>query len=826
MKQFAISLISDAIKGELQENCPESSSISFLVIDSRKVVQPEKSLFFAFVTKKNDGHKYIKELYKKGVRNFVVEKIPDEASNFPANFIVVKNTLEAIQILAAYHRSSFSIPVIGITGSNGKTTVKEWIDQLIGIDKKLVCNPKSYNSQIGVPLSVLEMTQEHEIAVFEAGISEPNEMNNLQAIIQPTIGIFTNIGQAHDENFLTRTQKIAEKLKLFSHVETLIYSIDHTDIHNIVSTNEVFSDVKKLTWGERQDADIQIKELEISGRDATYEVRYTALVFQVKIPFSDKASIENAFHAIALMLYLEYNPETIISRIATLTPIEMRLELKEGINNCTIINDSYSSDINSLIIALDFLEHQTQHAKKTLILSDILQSGRIDSELYEEIGQLLAKKGITYFIGIGESLSQNSDKFSMKKKFFLSTDEFLEKYPISKFNNETVLLKGARTFEFEKISRILQKRSHQTVLQIDLSALISNFNYFRSQLKPETKLMAMVKAFSYGSGSVEIANALQFNQADYLTVAYTDEGVDLRQAGITVPIMVMNPEEESFDNILRFDLEPDIYNFRSLDSLLQEIELYHSSLTKIPIHIELDTGMHRLGFMQSDLEKLVEILKQNPVLEVQSVFSHLVASEDSQSDFFTLKQIESFKSMVQYLKAHIDNPFLTHILNSSGISRFPQYQFDMVRLGIGLYGISSDEQTQKHLQNVGTLKTIISQIKTIESGDSVGYNRKWIAPKESVIGILPIGYADGLNRKLGNGIGKVWINGQFAPIVGSICMDMCMIDITNIDCKELDEVIIFGKEISVSDIAKSIDTIPYEILTSISHRVKRVYFQE
>jgi alanine racemase len=824
--QYTLSEIANIIKGECI-NC-KNQVINSLLIDSRKTISSENCLFFALVSKRNDGHNYISELYNKGFRNFVISSYPDDFGKYPeASFVYVKNTIKALQTLAANKRKRFNIPIIGITGSNGKTIVKEWLSQLMTEDYNLVKNPKSYNSQIGVPLSVWQIQAEHDFGIFEAGISEPDEMINLQQIIQPTIGVFTNIGHAHDENFIHRDQKIGEKLKLFTKVDTLIYCIDYLEIKERILKSEVFKSIPVFTWSKKYKADLAVNQIDKNSRKTYITAIYKEIEVSIEIPFTDDASIENAIHCCATLLHLGYNQEIISNRMKLLHPIAMRLELKEGINNCSIINDSYSSDFDSLNIAIDFLNQQKQHKKKTIILSDILQSGREENDLYSEISDLLQKKGISRIIGIGKAIKSQADKFKIEKSFYESTDSFIRDFLFSGFNKESILLKGARIFEFEKISNILQQKAHETILEINLNAIIHNLNFYRSTIQTETKIMAMVKAFSYGSGSYEIANALQFHNVDYLTVAYSDEGVELRKAGITLPIMVMNPDEQSIDSILKNNLEPEIYSLRIFQLLEKAIEQHITDENqKVKIHIKLDTGMHRLGFEINDLPELIHRIKKNPNIIVQSVFSHLAASDNNLYDVFTKKQISSFNEMSSFIISELGYNILRHILNSAGILRFPEAQYDMVRLGIGLYGISSIGYEQKDLQNVGTLKTVISQIKNIPENDTVGYGRAWIAAKNSKIAIIPIGYADGLNRKLGNGNGKVLINNRFAPIIGSICMDMCMVDISGIDANENDEVIIFGEKYSVNDIANDLQTIPYEVLTSISRRVKRIYFQE
>ncbi len=823
MKASEISSVIRPVEAFLRR--PEDP-ILHLLTDSRTLVSPHGTLFFAIPTKRNSGCRYIDGLYQAGVRQFVVPADCD--LDLPeANIWRVDDVLAALQRLAAHHRAQFSYPVVGITGSNGKTIVKDWIVQLLSPDRRLVSSPKSYNSQIGVPLSVWQMEAGHEMAVFEAGISETGEMARLQKIIQPTIGIFTNVGQAHDENFLTRQQKVAEKLQLFTHCEVLIYSTDHKDIHSVLSDIESFRHINRFTWGTSADNAVRLLSATVGDRSTTLSIAHADDTFSVVIPFVDRASQQNVMHCITLMLYLGYSPADITARCAKLTPVEMRLEMNEGINNCLLINDSYSLDLNSLSIALDFLQHEHQHFNKTLIISDFLQTGVPDSELYTQVAQLIAQRGITRLIGVGPALCHNKSCFAdVEALFYPSTEQMLHDCDFNRFQNEAILLKGARMFEFEKIAKLLQRKSHETIMEVNLDAMIHNLNFYRSRINPGTKLMAMVKASSYGAGKVEVASALQFNHVDYLTVAYADEGVELRRNGIHLPIMVMNPEEASFDDIVKYRLEPDIYSFRILELFSQRVRLYGE---RMAIHVEFDTGMHRLGFSGDDIPALAERLNAlKDVLQVRSIFSHLACSEDAAMDDFTRGQINRFRTWSDSLDAAIDHtePILHHILNSSGITRFPEAQMDMVRLGIGLYGVAPEPAVQAQLRQVSRLVTRISQIKAIPAGDSVGYNRRWIAERPSRIAIVPIGYADGLSRHLGYGHGRVSILGHEAPIIGSICMDMCFVDVTDIACAEGDPAVLFGEGDLLQRNADAAGTIPYEMLTAVSPRVKRVYFQE
>ena len=787
----------------------------------------QTSLFFAIKGDRRDGHEFIAGLYEAGVKNFVVNAAFN-TSPFPnANFLVVKEPLDALQLIAANHRMQFAFPVLAITGSNGKTIVKEWLYQLLREDFHIVRSPKSYNSQIGVPLSVWEMRENNNLAIFEAGISEPSEMHKLEAIIRPDTGIFTNIGSAHDENFDNIAQKTTEKLRLFAHCKNLIYCKDYLVINEQIAKADFLPEnIRYFTWSRRLKSDLQIGRVNKDNGETEIQGIFNNRFIDIRIPFTDDASIENAIHCWAYMLFAGIAPEVISERMMLLSPVAMRLEMKGGINNCSIINDSYNSDFGSLTIALDFLNQQKQHPKRTLILSDILQSGKDEKNLYKDVAELLQKKNISRLVGIGPAIGRQKDLFTGETHFYASTDDFLRDYHTGFFNNETILLKGARPFGFERIGKVLQQKAHETVLEINLNAVVHNLNYYRSRLKPETKLMVMVKAFSYGSGSFEMANVLQFHHAEYLAVAYADEGVELRKTGITLPIMVMNPEEQSFDSMIDFRLEPEIYNFRILQLFSEVAKRKLTPGDAFPVHLKLDTGMKRLGFDQDDINELVVRMRNHKHLKIASVFSHLAASDEAHHDGFTKQQVELFTKMANEIVRHFQYPVLRHILNSAGVIRFPEWQFDMVRLGIGLHGIAATIHEQKQLQFVSTLKTTISQIKTVKAGETIGYSRRGKLTRDSVIATVAIGYADGLNRKLGNGVGKMMVNGKYCPIVGSVCMDMTMLDITDVEAREGDEVIVFGSDYTIIDMARDLGTIPYEVLTSVSQRVKRIYFHE
>lgn len=816
--------IEKIIAANLISNDPDSIIIKDILIDSRRLISSKKTMFFALSSKKNDGHNYINELYNKGVRAFVVRNDFNTTKYDDASFFKVKNTIEALQSLTAYHRSQFQLPIIGITGSNGKTVIKEWLFQLMNFDRKIVRSPKSYNSQIGVPLSVWQLDKTHELGVFEAGISEPEEMEKLQRIILPEIGIFTNIGQAHDENFINTAQKTGEKLNLFKKVKTLIYNSDHKEVKGAIIRSGILENISTFSWGKDDSNDLIITKSEVLEDSTTIYGFYSDKEISIEIPMTDAASIENACHCWSTMILLGYSNEVISSRMKLLGPVAMRLELKEGVNNCTIINDAYNSDFNSFSIALNFLNQQNQHKNKVVILSDIMQSGQNSIDLYTNVADLLEKTNVSQFIGIGNDVSSQRDKFSDNSLFYNSTDEFINNYPFANFSNQTILLKGARTFEFERLSKILQQKAHETVLEINLDTLVNNLNYFKEKVKPGTKIMAMVKAFSYGTGSFEIANTLNFHNIDYLSVAYADEGIELRKAGINLPIMVMSPEEHAFDSMIRHQLEPEIFSFRTLDLLETAISKTALPQNKpVKIHVKIDTGMKRLGFAPDEVDEFIGRIKDNHLIYAQSVFSHLAGSDNPQLDDFTRNQIQIFNGIKEKFKVSIENEVLFHIANSAAAIRFPESHMDMIRPGIGLYGIMENNDK---LKEVLSLRSVISQIKTVKKGESVSYNRSWIAEKDTRIGIVSIGYADGILRSLGNGNSNLWISGKPAPIIGDICMDMCMVNLEGVDAQENDDVIVFNNEHSVNKLAKAANTIPYELLSRISRRVKRVYYHE
>jgi len=771
--------------------------IEHILFDSRKIYSPQSSLFFAIIGARRNGHQFIAEVYKKGVRSFVISQ-DVEANKFPeANFIKVEDSLKALQALAIEHRKNFNMPVIGITGSNGKTIVKEWLYQLLHQDYNIVRSPKSFNSQIGVPLSVWQMNEHHTLGIFEAGISKPGEMDKLEKIIQPTIGVLTNIAEAHSEGFGSLAQKEKEKRFLFRNA-----AIPDSVVINSVNKKQTSTAISAI---------------------------YKSFGYSIIIPFNDDASIQNAITCWQVLLHLGYDNKVIAERMKLLTPVNMRLELKKGVNHCSIINDSYSADISSLEIALNFLDQQSAAENKTVILSDFLQSAMTNKLLYSQIFKSLQNHGIKRLIGIGENIStffqSENNTEDMQVQLFPSTAEFLDQFLSSQFKEEVILIKGARVFAFEQIVQLLEQKAHQTALEINLNAIVHNLKEYQQRLKPEAKIMAMVKAFAYGSGGAEIAGILQYHKVDYLGVAYSDEGVELRKAGIMLPIMVMNPEEYAFETIVEHNLQPELYSFtllESFDKFLQEEGIRH-----YPVHLEIETGMNRLGFSIDDIEKLSEKINETSSFKIQTVFTHFAASEEELQDEFTQLQFSVFNQASKRLKNKIGYDFLSHIANSAAVVRHPEMQMDMVRLGIGLYGVDSTGSSQLNLQTVTTLKSTIAQIKRLKKGESVSYNRKAMVERDSVIATIRIGYADGYPRRLGNGVGKVWVNGKFAPVIGTICMDMFMIDITGVEnIKEGDDVIIFGAQLPVQQIAEWANTIPYEIMTGISQRVKRVYFEE
>jgi len=794
--------------------------VQHLLFDSRKVIVSDSSVFFALRSSRRDGHEFVAGLYAKGIRQFVVSTDFDCSVFAHANFLQVKDTVLALQQIAAFHRNQFSYPVIGITGSNGKTIVKEWLSAMLSSNYHIVKSPRSFNSQIGVPLSVWQMSREHQLGIFEAGISRKGEMQNLQQVINPTICIITNIGSAHDEGFANKTEKIAEKLLLAKNAEVVLYNADQTDLNQYI-LNAKFANT--FSWGV-EGKDLIVRQTRQKGVRTELELSFRGKDFSLEIPFSDQASVQNVMHTVATMLWLEIEPAYIAEKVLSLHPLQMRLELREGINDCQLIDDAYNNDFAGLTTALDFLDQQKQKSKKTVILSDLFEYGREPEKLYAEISQIIHSKGIDKVLGIGTELKSFCQFFGEKATFYTSTEEFLAQTNSDDFHNELILIKGARKFQFEKIVQWLTGKLHGTVLEINLDALSHNLNFYRSILKPETKIMVMVKAFAYGSGSAEVASLLQFHKVDYLGVAYADEGIQLRKDGITLPIMVMNSSASAFSKLLQYNLEPEIYSFKLFSELLESRLVLDK---RIPIHLKIDTGMHRLGFEEKDLPKLIDLLQQyEEKIEVKSVFTHLAAADEEGFNPFTTGQLDVFEKICASIEQALGYSFIRHALNSAGIVRFPNRQMDMVRLGIGLYGVEATGTDQGALLPVGTLKTTISQIKDVQAGETVGYSRKGKVDTDKRIATIAIGYADGYSRRFGNGVGEVLLNNVLCPIIGNVCMDMCMVDITGVDAREGDTVIVFGKKPDILTGAQKIGTIPYEILTGIGERVKRVFYSE
>ena len=802
-----------------------NASIDWLLTDSRSLAFAETTLFFALRTKVGDGHRYIPDLYRRGVRNFVVGTVPaDWQTAYPeANFLLVVSPLKALQRLAERHREEFAVPVIGVTGSNGKTVVKEWLYQLLSPSLHVTRSPRSYNSQVGVPLSVWQLDEHSQVGIFEAGISQPDEMQALRAIIQPTIGVMTNLGPAHQENFATPEEKCYEKLSLFKDADVVVYCADD----HIVADSPALAHFTgmPLAWSQTDSncpLFVSQRQKEENGTTLTYT--YAKQTASLLVPFTDDASVRNCIHCLAVCLYLGLQPEEIARRMQRLEPVAMRLEVLQGVRQCTIINDTYNSDVASLDIALDFLNRRPEQDKKpkTVILSDILQTGVPAAELYAKVNEMLEHRHVDRLIGVGKDISAAHSAFTMQKDFFATTEELIQSGLVDRLQGAMVLVKGARQFGFEQITAALSLRVHETTLQVNLQALTENLNFYRSFLSPGTKITCMVKASAYGAGSVEIAKTLQDRGVDYLAVAVADEGAELRRAGITTGIMVMNPEMTAFHTLFEYDLEPEVYSFKLLDALIRAAE--KEGIQGYPVHLKLDTGMHRLGFDPlTDVPVLIDRLHHQTAVVPRSVFSHFVGSDSPDFDAFSDRQFRLFDEASRTLQAAFPDKILRHICNSAGIERFPERHLDMVRLGLGLYGI--DPIDNRRLHNVTSLHSTILQIRRVPKGDSVGYSRRTVVERDSLIAAVPIGYADGLNRHLGNRKGYCLVNGKQAPYMGNICMDVCMIDVTDIDCAEGDTVEIFGDELPVTVLSDLLGTIPYEVLTSVSNRVKRVYFQ-
>ncbi len=801
------------------------AEVEWLLTDSRSLVYPETSLFFAIKTASGDGHDFIQELYQRGVRNFVVTSLPlNRETVYPdANFLQIPSALKALQRLAERHREQYNIPVIGITGSNGKTMVKEWLNQLLSPTTKTTRSPRSYNSQTGVPLSVWLLDETTQLGIFEAGISQPGEMEALRDIIQPTIGVMVSLGSAHQENFGSMEEKCREKLRLFKDCEILVYCSDDEITDRCVKLGKISH--RLLSWSKIDtNAPLFIRNINKKGGETEIKYTYNGKTGRYTIPFVDDASINDSIHCLAVCLYLKKTPDEIAKGMQSLEPLAMRLEVTQGINNCTIINDTYNSDVNSLDIALDFMNRRAAETsnRKIVILSDILQSGMESGELYSKVAEMVNSRKPQLFIGVGKEIGKNSNYFKISSKFFNTTEELIESGELNGISGDTVLLKGARKFGFERIYDLLTKKVHETTLNVNLGAIVENLNHYRSFMKHETKIVCMVKASAYGSGALEVSRTLQEHGVDYLAVAVADEGVALRNAGITANIMVMNPEMTAFRTMLQYNLEPEIYSFRILDAMIREAK--REGVTHYPIHVKIDSGMHRLGFLPGEIDELISRLKAQNAVVPRSVFSHFVGSDGEMFNDFTKKQFDVYNEASLKLQKSFPDKILRHICNTAGIERFPEYHLDMVRLGLGLYGI--DPFTNKTIHNVATLRTTILQIHDVKKEDTVGYSRKGQLTRDSRIAAIPIGYADGLDRHLGCGNGYCLVNNKKAPYVGNICMDVAMIDVTDIPCKEGDSVEIFGDNLPVTALSDILGTIPYEILTSVSERVKRIYYKD
>ena len=798
------------------------ATIQYLLTDSRRILFPGTTLFFALKTLRRNGHDFIKELYERDVKNFVIDSSFDTHSFSGANFIRVTDTLKALQLLAAHHRSLFNYPVIGITGSNGKTIVKEWLYQLLSPGFNIVRSPRSYNSQVGVPLSVWQMSEENDLAIIEAGISLPGEMGTLQKIIQPTIGIFTNIGSAHSEGFINDLEKAKEKAKLFKDASIIFCPTDDETINAALSN----SSSKTFTCGFTSGSTFQIISIDKKQHETIVTANYSSQNLSLNIPFIDDASVQNIIICCCVLLYFKIDIQVIHQRIQGLQPVDMRLQLVKAINDCAVINDSYSFDINSFNIALQFLLQQHQHPKKTVIISDFYE--QTNEEVYNNIAGILQAKSISRVIAIGKYWHTHQTLLNNKiavTEFYQTTESFIQQFRPGHFKNEAILLKAARVFGFERIVSLLEQKVHQTVLEINLTSLAHNLSQYKQILHPGVKMMVMVKAFGYGSGSSEIANVLQFHKVDYLAVAYADEGVDLRNQGINLPILVMNVDEAAFETIIQHNLEPELFSFGIFTAFTSFLN--RQGIQQYPIHIKLDTGMHRLGFEEKDIPQLISFIKGNPAIVIRSVFSHLAASENPEEDDFTKQQASVFERCCKQLQQVCDYKFIRHLSNSASIFRHPHIQYDMVRLGIGLYGIDTAPEHKLNLQTVAVLKTTIAQLRKVKAGDTIGYNRRGKVAGDSLIATIRIGYADGFSRSLSNGKGKVFIKEKLVPVIGSVCMDMTMIDVTDVEnIQEGNEVEIFGSNISVREVAEWCNTIPYEILTGVGQRVKRNYIEE
>jgi len=827
---YSITEISNVLEVTGGHIIDEESIVSQLLTDSRSLTAPDETIFFALRTANDDGHNYIPDLYEKGVRNFVVSSdyypLPDCQG---ANYLNVESPLDALQALATYHRRRFrELPVIGITGSRGKTTVKEWLYQLLKDDYRIVRSPRSYNSQIGVPLSLWDIDNNTDLAIIEAGISRVGEMDNLQGMIRPTIGIITNLGSEHNDGFASMQEKAREKAKILFNCECIVYCADDPLVTHTIAPLLETDVALSMSWSRNHcHAPLQVDSTLHNENATTIHYSYNGISSAITIPFAADRDLDNAITCLSVLLHLGMSREVIAQRMATLTPVGTRLNVIEGVNNCTVIVDSYTSDYNSLTPALNFMTRRAGNRQCTAILSDLSNESYSGDELYIRVSELLKTTRISRLIGIGKEMCRYGNYFDWmpQARFYNDTQDFIADVTKGDFEDETVLIKGDPAFGFSQIIDLLEAKQHITVMEVDLNALVHNFKFFKSLIKPGTKTIGMVKASGYGAGSYEIAKTLQDCGCDYLAVAVQDEGVELRKASITMPIIVLNPNGVNYKAMFQYHLEPELYSLDMARDLIKEGRRY--GVQGFPVHIKIDSGMHRLGFTRDQLPELIALLKEQDVVKPASVFTHLSVADDPSQDPYTLQQFDYFESCSDLLQQQFDHHIMRHALNTSGIVRFPERQYDMVRIGIGLYGIRTlDDGSEDALMPVSALRSIIISIKQWPAGTTVGYGRQGVLERDSRIATVTIGYADGFDRHFGNGRVSMWVGGKLCPTVGTVCMDAVMIDVTDAPCKVGDTVEIFGEHVPVERLSEARGTIPYEILTSVSPRVKRVYYRE
>lgn len=814
MGQLDAKQLTGWLKAKVEGDLPPHP-IRHLATDTRRLSDPSHCLFVALRGPNHDGHTYLADAARAGVPLALVADDDQTAQPKGMTFLRVADPLAALQSLTGQHRDQFDIPVVGITGSNGKTIVKEWLAGLLSPDRSVVRSPKSYNSQVGVPLSLWQIADHHQVALIEAGISEPGEMAKLAEIIQPTVGVFTTLGPAHQENFKSLEHKLAEKLNLFSGVQTLVYRRDREAIHQGIATH--LPGVKTLSWGQHSESDIYV-----AGVDSLWSISEAGEKTKIELPFSDSASVENALHAAVAARVLGLSWSVIAERLRGLRPISMRLQLKTGRRSLQLVDDSYNNDLVGLTLALDFLATQTARKERVVILSDLLQDGRPAAELYPEVGAQLVAHGVTQVLTIGPETGKAAQAWGLPVQCFETTEDLLTSGAVAELREAAVLVKGARRFRLERVVEALEAQRHLTVLELNLDAFANNLSHYRRLVGPKVQILAMVKAFAYGSGAQEVAHLLQFARADWLGVAYLDEGIALREAGIQLPIMVLNPDPERLAECIHYRLEPTIFSERLLTAWLR----CAPKGERPPLHLEFDTGMSRLGFSPEAAGRVAHQLKDTAPHEVRGVFSHLAVSGDPKQDDFTRGQIKAFGQIADLLEAELSHPLLKHLANSSGITRFPQAHFDMVRLGIGLYGIGTDASEHAQLERAGLLRTTLSQLRDLKPGDTVSYDRTFTAVKPMRIATLPIGYGDGYSRRFSNGVGEVIVAGRACPVVGRVCMDMCMVDVTGLEVQEGDSAIVLGPGMDWAEAARRIGTISYELLTSLGPRLPRVYYRE